>query len=87
MPIRKKSTVMKSAGKMPASKKPAASGSPAARAAHRSEVTRKLWAYIKKGGLAGGNVHRPIFNTPVQLRNLESADIDRMLSGTKVKLS
>jgi hypothetical protein len=61
--------------------------SPAGKQARRSEATQKLWIYIRKNGLANHETRRPIFNTPVQLRNLDAADITRMLSSAKVKLS
>jgi chromatin remodeling complex protein RSC6 len=64
-----------------------ASGSQAGKTVSRSKVTGKLWAYIKKNGLADRQTRRPIFNSTVQLRNLAAADITRMLSGAEIKLS
>lgn len=52
-----------------------------------SRVTDKLWEYIKKNGPAARDAERPIFDTPVQLRHLDAADIARMLSSAKVQLS
>ncbi len=52
-----------------------------------SRMTDRLWAYIKKNGPAARGAQRPIFDTPVQLRHLEAADIARMLSSATVQLS
>jgi chromatin remodeling complex protein RSC6 len=90
MPTKKKSTIGKSASKRSTSKKSAGPNSAAQPrkkpAASRSEVTQKLWTYIKKNGLANRNAQRHIFNTPVQLRHLDATDITRILSDAKVKL-
>jgi hypothetical protein len=51
-----------------------------------SQAQKKLWAYIKKNGLRDSNRRRPIFDSPVALRNLGASDIRLMVSNPKIEL-
>src|ERR1700675_1180586 len=59
--------------------------SAAGRSLDRAEITKRLWAYIKKNGLQNSN-RRLIFDSAVAPRNLGAQDIRRMVSGPKIKL-
>jgi hypothetical protein len=86
----KQSRFKKSGGRSAARKRISSdtvSGSGSGKVAGRSDVTKKLWASIKKHGLSDRNSRRPIFNTSVRLRHLDATDIAKMVSVAKVDLS